>query len=101
MVVITKFADTGANIVKNGITPACGSSCPATSNDLLTVTFPNVTDLLLTLIAGLAVIMIIVGGLRYILSAGNAQKILYSIVGLVVAISAYAIVFFVTGKLGL
>jgi uncharacterized membrane protein YidH (DUF202 family) len=108
MVVITKFADTGANIVKHGITPACGSSCPATSNDLLTVTFPNVTDLLLTLIAGLAVIMIIVGGLRYILSAGNAQKIqeakntiLYSIVGLVVAISAYAIIFFVTGHLGL
>lgn len=50
----------------------------------------------------LAVIMIIVSGLRYVTSAGNAQRassarnsLVYSLVGLVVAMVAYALVSFV------
>ena len=50
--------------------------------------------------------MIIVGGLRYVVSGGNTASvtaakntILYAIVGIVVALLAYAIINFVLGSL--
>jgi glucose uptake protein GlcU len=53
----------------------------------------------------IAVIMIILGGIRYTTSAGDASRvkaakdtIMYSIVGLVVAMLAFAIVNFVIGR---
>ena len=59
----------------------------------------TVTNILLFLIGLVAVIMIIIGGIRYTTSNGDASQtkaakdtILYAIVGLVVAIMAYAIV---------
>ena len=62
----------------------------------------NVISLLLFVIGIVSVIMIIVGGIMYATSSGAAEKaktakntILYSVVGLVVAIFAYAIVQFV------
>jgi hypothetical protein len=52
-----------------------------------------------------SVIMIIVSGIKYLTSNGDPQKaasamrtILYSVIGLVVAISAFAITNFVIGK---
>ena len=59
-------------------------------------------------IAGIvAVIFVIVGGIKYSLSSGDPSElskakntILYSIVGLIVVISAFMIVRFVTGSLG-
>ena len=61
-----------------------------------------VISTLLIAIGIVAVIMIVVGGLRYTLSNGDASRIksakdtvLYSVVGLVVAMLAYAIVNFV------
>ncbi len=54
----------------------------------------------------LAVIVLIYGGIKYITSAGNKNNItsaktviMYGIAGLVLAISAYAIVEFVVGRL--
>lgn len=54
---------------------------------------------------GVALIMVVIGGLRYINSLGNAQNvakakdtILYAIIGLVVCILGFAIVNFVTRK---
>lgn len=65
----------------------------------------NVITLLLWLIGIISVIMIIVGGIRYALSGGDSgsingakNTILYAVVGLVVAMLAYAIVGFVTGS---
>lgn len=65
-----------------------------------------ITNTLLILAGAIAVIVIIVGGIRYILSQGNAQSvtaakdtILYAVIGLVVVVLAYAIVNFVTGNL--
>lgn len=59
-------------------------------------------NVLLFIIGTLAVIMIIFGGLKYVTSRGEASEItsarntiLYAVVGLVVAILAYAIVDFV------
>jgi type IV secretory pathway VirB2 component (pilin) len=65
----------------------------------------NIISTLLVAVGIIAVIMIIVGGLRYILSNGDASKIksakdtvLYSVVGLVVAMLAYAIVNFAVAQ---
>jgi uncharacterized membrane protein len=65
---------------------------------------PLITNTLLTVAGIISVIMIIVGGIMYSLSAGDSGKatkakdtILYSVIGLVITMLAYAIVTFVTG----
>jgi hypothetical protein len=62
----------------------------------------TITNVLLFVIGAISVIMIIVGGIKYTTSAGDASKIksakdtiMYSVVGLVLALLAYAIVSFV------
>ena len=65
----------------------------------------SVVNILLYIIGAVAVIMIIVGGIRYVTSNGDQgavsgakNTILYAVVGLVVAIMAFAIVnWIVTG----
>lgn len=68
--------------------------------------FRTVTNILLFIIGAVAVIMLIIGGIRYVVSGGDQSAvtgakntILYAIVGIVVAILAYAAVEFVTGAL--
>ena len=67
-----------------------------------TGTFRTITNVLLYLIGAISVIMLIVGGLRYVVSGGDStavqgakNTILYAIVGIIVAILAYAVVSFV------
>ena len=78
------------------------SSVCASKGENATSTVKNVINLLIFVIGIIAVIMIVVGGLRYVLSGGDSagintakNTILYAIVGLVVAILAYSIVNFV------
>lgn len=66
----------------------------------------NIINTLLFVVGAAAVLMIIIGGLRYVLSGGDQSAIssakntiLYSVVGLIVAFMAYAIVNFVVGAL--
>ncbi len=66
----------------------------------------NVINTMLFLIGIISVIMLIVGGIRYVISGGNQSQvegarntILYAIVGLVVAFVAWGIVNFVIGAL--
>lgn len=66
-----------------------------------------VISTLLMAIGIISVIMIIIGGIRYTLSNGDASQIksakdtiLYAVIGLVVALLAYAIVNFVVGQIG-
>lgn len=66
----------------------------------------SIINILLFIIGAVAVIMIIIGGIRYTTSNGDQAQvtsakntILYAIVGLVVAIMAFAIVNFVVSKL--
>lgn len=66
----------------------------------------KVINLLLTIIGIIAVIMIIIGGIRYTTSGGDSGQvnsardtIIYSVVGLVIAIMAFAIVNWVLVKL--
>lgn len=61
----------------------------------------------LIILGGIAVIMIVVGGIKYVVSNGDSSAvtsakntILYSIIGLIVALSAAAIIGFVTNYFG-
>jgi len=61
-----------------------------------------IVNLLLYVLGAIAVVMIVIGGIKYTTSNGDSSSItsakntiLYSVVGLVVAIMAYAIVNFV------
>lgn len=65
-----------------------------------------ITDMLLFIVGALSVVMIIIGGLRYVTSGGNPASvtaakntILYAIVGLVVSFLAYAAINFVLSSL--
>lgn len=68
--------------------------------------FVKITNTALFLIGALSVVMLIYGGIRYTLSGGDStavtnakNTILYSIVGIIVAILAFAVVQFVIGQL--
>ena len=67
--------------------------------------FRTITNVMLFLIGAISVIMLIIGGIRYVVSGGDStavqnakNTILYAIVGVVVAILAYAVVNFVIGE---
>lgn len=69
--------------------------------------FTRITSIALYVIGAVSVIMLIWGGLRYIISGGDSKKvtdakntILYAIIGLVFAVLAYAIVSFVLNSIG-
>jgi hypothetical protein len=64
--------------------------------------FQTITNVLLFVIGAVSVIMLIIGGIRYVLSGGDSSAvtsakntILYAVIGIVVAILAYAMVNFV------
>ncbi len=63
-----------------------------------------VVNVLLFVLGAISVIMIVIGGIRYTLSNGDSaaitsakNTILYSVIGLIVALLAFAIVDFVLG----
>ncbi len=64
--------------------------------------FTKFTNIALYIVGAVSVLMLIWGGLRYILSGGDSKKItdakntiLYAIIGLVIAVLSFAIVHFV------
>ena len=68
--------------------------------------FATITNVLLFLIGAISVIMLIIGGIRYVVSGGDQAQvtgakntILYAIIGIIVAFLAYAAVRFVTNSL--
>lgn len=67
--------------------------------------FTVITNVLLFIIGAISVIMLVIGGIRYTTSAGDSaavtsakNTILYAIVGIIVALLAYAVVNFVVGQ---
>ncbi len=69
--------------------------------------FTRITSIALYIIGAISVLMLIWGGLRYILSGGDSKKItdakntiLYAILGLAIAFLSYAIVRFVLNAIG-
>lgn len=91
--------------LKEGAEAARCDGCP---EDLFggTGVFKQVTNTILYIVGVIAVIMLIFGGIKYVISGGDAKKvtdakntILYAIIGLVIAFLSYAIVNFVISAL--
>lgn len=88
------------NQIQSGVNSAGGGGQPQ-----LVPTFKKIINVLLFIIGLIAVLMIVIGGLRYVVSGGDSSAtkgakdtILYAVIGLVVAIMAYGIVNFVVGR---
>jgi len=80
--------------------------CATGSGDSVFNIIKGIINLLITIAGIISVIMIIVGGIKYTTSGGDAKAIssgkdtlVYAVIGLVISIMAYAIVNFVLGKL--
>ncbi|MBQ2643446.1 hypothetical protein IJG11_00815 [Candidatus Saccharibacteria bacterium] len=82
--------------------------CDGCPTDLFgdTGVFKQITNTILYIVGIVAVIMLIIGGIRYVTSGGDAKKVtdakntvLYAIIGLVIAFLAFAIVNFVISAL--
>jgi ABC-type Co2+ transport system permease subunit len=92
------FAQAGA--IQDGVNSiSSGQSKP------LMQTVGDLINVFLFLLGAVAVVMVIFGGFKYVTSAGDSSAvtsakntILYAVVGLVVAASAYAIVNFALGR---
>jgi len=89
---------TPAECAQNGVDQTGGTGGTTSVGDA-TKTIVNV---LLFILGAVAVVMIVIGGIRYSISQGDSgaitsakNTILYAVIGLVVAILAYAIVNFV------
>jgi tetrahydromethanopterin S-methyltransferase subunit C len=97
-----------AALFDNSKSTACsalGNSC-ASGNTAVTGTVGNIIKILSFIVGIVAVIMVIIGALRYITSNGDSNQIssakntiIYALIGLVVAVLAQAIVLFVFNRL--
>ena len=92
----------GAQYSSSGAKPG-GVVDVSTANGLIM----NIAEFLLSFLAILAVLMIIVSGVMYITSAGDKNQVdkaksilLYAIIGLIIALFGYAIVYVIGRGLG-
>ena len=98
-----RLAAGAADTINTQAKAACGSVCGSSS---ITTIFSGIANALIFLVGSVSVIMIIIGGLRYVIANGDAKAVgdakntvLYAVIGIIVAISAYAIVQFVTARI--
>ena len=99
------FSSVSAMTLREGAEAARCDGCP---KDLFgdAGVFKQVTNTILYIVGIVAVIMLIIGGIKYVISGGDAKKVtdakntvLYAIIGLVIAFLAFAIVNFVISAL--
>ena len=97
--------DASAITLQEGAEAARCDGCP---KNLFgeTGVFKQITNTILYIVGIIAVIMLIIGGIRYVISGGDAKKVtdakntvLYAIIGLVICFLAFAIVNFVISAL--
>ena len=98
----TVFAQSSA---QEGINAAQPTGVPTTLFGANSI-FTTIVNVLLFVIGAISVIMLIIGGIRYTVSAGDSgnvtaakNTIMYAIIGLVIAFLAFAIVNWVLGAL--
>lgn len=91
---------------KDCITKGANSADTGSKSNDAGIIVKTITNALLFVLGAVSVIMIVIGGLRYTTSNGDEARIktakntiLYAVIGLVVAILAYAIVRFVINAL--
>ena len=98
---LSGFSAVSAMTLQEGAAAARCDGCP---EELFgdTGVFKQVTNTILYIVGIIAVIMLIIGGIRYVISGGDAKKVtdakntvLYAIIGLVISFLAFAIVNFV------
>ena len=94
--------DIHKNLCKGSNLDLSNSSCPDDTNSSVSALIKKIINILSVLIGAIAVVMVIIGGFRYITSAGNPEQakgarntILYAIIGLVIVALAQIIVHFV------
>ncbi|MDB5183848.1 MAG: rane protein of unknown function [Candidatus Saccharibacteria bacterium] len=92
----------GSGSSSSGGASSSGGVCGVAQQDDFKTLMGKIINTLLIVLGMIAVIMIVIGGIRYTTSNGDSAQIksakdtiLYAVVGLVVAIMAYAIVNFV------
>lgn len=99
---VNAACDSAAGCVSEGVTQVGPTGSSATSvGEIIKI----VVNIMLFILGAVCVVMIVIGGIRYATSQGEQSSlsaakntILYAVVGLVVAIAAYAIVNFVIGQ---
>ncbi len=104
---VVSAADNKAAVCEGVDAVGGGNACDnGQAGNALSGFIKKIINILLFILGSIAVLVIVIGGIRYVLSAGdgNATKgakdtILYAVVGLVVAVMAYAIVNFVLSSL--
>ena len=86
--------------VADPVTEVCKAANTGSANSI----FKIIINTILYAIGAISVIMIVVGGIRYIVSGGDQagvtsakNTILYAVVGLIVAIASFSMVNFVIG----
>lgn len=93
--------DTAAECAQQGVEDTGGTGGSTDIGEVI----KTVVNVLLFILGAVAVIMIVIGGIRYAISQGDSSAvssakntILYAVIGLVVALLAYAIVNFVIAQ---
>lgn len=102
---LSRTSTTLAQSVRRGVDAARGSDQPVSLFGDGAI-FSTAVNTLLFIIGAVAVIMIIFGGFKYVVSGGDSSAvtsakntILYAIIGVIVALLAYAIITFVLDSL--
>ena len=95
-------AANGINICSNGNENSVYCKNKNTGETQVNGIIKTIVEVLLTAVGAISIIMIVIGGIMFALSSGDAQKaakarntILYAVVGLIVSVFASAIVNFV------
>jgi hypothetical protein len=98
-----EFVASGSQ-VSCGASTGCDTGLPVVSASSTQV--QQILQIVFGILSALAVLMTVIAGFRYVIAQGNPQEItkakntiIYSLVGLVVALTAEAIVTFVLGSL--
>ncbi len=110
---VTILAGRAMATINNYENPAMAGAEAARGNgmptDLIGVdgVFTKLTNTVLYAVGIISVVMLIIGGIRYVISGGDSKKvtdakntIMYAIIGLIIAILAFAIVNFVISAVG-
>ena len=99
------FAANGINICSNGNEDSVYCKNKNTGETQVNGIIKTIVEVLLTAVGAISIIMIVIGGIMFALSSGDAQKaakarntVLYAVVGLAVSLFASAIVNFVFNR---
>ena len=99
------FAANGINICSNGNENSVYCKNKNTGETQVNGIIKTIVEVLLTAVGAISIIMIVIGGILFALSSGDAQKaakarstVLYAVVGLAVSLFASAIVNFVFNR---